>query len=180
MVRDTLDKLPENSSVKVVVSTHGMAWDRVPHEGWIQLYPPYVDGTMDAVKNTVAQYNFSRTEIVQAQDHFVDPINNPNGEYLSTNQAFFDGIEAGFDYVTNVPIVFYAENTDTMFSHAMYNFEHFDDFDIYEPVDYPDWSVPYQRSFMQGGTKVIYNGVPVGKYNKPIREAFFIALDSIL
>ena len=62
----------------------------------------------------------------------------------------------------------------------MCNFEHFDNFDIYEPVDYPDCSVLYQRSYMQGGTQVIYNGVPVGKYNKPIREAFYIALDSIL
>ena len=29
-----------------------------------------------------------------------------------------------YDYVVNVPIEFFAENTDTMFYHAMANFEY--------------------------------------------------------
>ncbi len=168
MLRDRLDQFPKGSDVKIVVSVHGMAWDSVPNEAWIELAPAYIDPVMATMRKVVAEYDFGRSEIVQAQDHFADPINNPDGKYLSTNKAFWDGVENNFDYVINLPVEFFAENTDTMFSHAMYNFEHFPGFNIYDPVDYSDWSVPYTRTFDIEGTKIIYNGLPVGKYNKPI------------
>lgn len=180
MLRDRLDQLPKGADVKVVASVHGMAWDLVPNEAWIELAPDYIDPVMARLKAVVAQYEFGRTEVVQSQDHFADPHNNPNGTYLSTNRAFWDGIEEGYDYVINLPIEFFAENTDTMFSHAMYNYEGFPGFTVYDPVDYSDWTVPYTRTFDIEGTKIIYNGLPVGKYNKPIVEAFYQAIDAVL
>ena len=157
-----------------------MAWDLVPHEAWIELAPKYVDPMMQDVIELTNQYNFSRIEVVNSQDHFADPYNNPDGKYLSTNIAFLEGIEDDFDYVINLPIEFFVENTDTLFSHAMFNFEGFEDYNRYEPIDYTDWSVPYTREFLIDGTTVIYNGLPVGKYNQPIIEAFYQALDSLL
>jgi hypothetical protein len=62
----------------------------------------------------------------------------------------------------------------------MYNFEGFEDFDRYEPIEYSDWTVPYTREFVIDDTTIIYNGLPVGKYNQPIIEAFYQALDSLL
>jgi hypothetical protein len=180
MLRDRLDQLPRGSDVKVVASVHGMAWDLVPNEAWIELSPDYIDPIMEKLNSVVAEYDFGRTQVVQSQDHFADPHNNPNGTYLSTNKAFWNGIEDGYDYVINLPIEFFAENTDTMFSHAMYNYEGFPGFNIYDPVDYSDWTVPYTKTFDVEGTKVIYNGLPVGKYNKPIVEAYFQAMDAIL
>jgi protoheme ferro-lyase len=180
MLRDRLATFPPTAKVKVVVSVHGMAWDRVPHEAWIELAPPYRDGMVQAVKDELAKYGFAKTEVVQAQDHFADPHSDPKGKYLSTNKAFWDGIKAGYDYVVNLPIEFFAENTDTMFSHAMFNFEGFPGFDIYQPVDYSDWSVPYTRSFKVENTEVIYNGLPVGKYNAPIVEAYVQSIDAVL
>jgi len=59
-------------------------------------------------------------------------------------------------------------------------FENFDQYDIEEPIDYPDWSIPYSRELVQGKTHVIYNGVPVGKYQKNVIEAFYQACDSVL
>ena len=180
MLQDRLDTLPENSSVKLVVSVHGMAWDLVPHEAWIELSPKYVDPMMQDVKELSNQYKFSRVEVVKSQDHFADPYNNPDGKYLSTNTAFLEGIEDNFDYVINLPIEFFVENTDTLFSHAMFNFEGFEDYNRYEPIDYTDWSVPYTRTFLIDGTTIIYNGLPVGKYNQSIIEAFYQAIDSLL
>ncbi|MFW2406017.1 MAG: hypothetical protein ACN4GT_14695 [Gammaproteobacteria bacterium] len=180
MLRDRLDTLPAGASVKVVMSVHGMPWDLVPNEAWIELSPPYVNGTMAALKDVLESYDFSRTEIVQTQDHFADPHNNPNGTYLSTNEGFWDAVHEDFDYAINVPIEFFAENTDTLYSHAMFNFEFFPTYDLYEPIDYPDASVPYTREFDVEGTRVIYNGVPAGDYNKPIIEAYSQALDSVL
>jgi len=180
MLRDRLDTLPAGVDVKIVVSVHGMAWDRVPHEAWIELAPNYRDGTTADLKTLTEAYDFNRIEVVQSQDHFADPHNNPNGTYLSTNRAFWDGIEDGYDYVINVPIEFFFENTDTMFSHAMFNFENFPDYDRYEQVVYDDWSVPFTREFVVDGTRVIFNGLPAKKYSQPIIDAFVLALNSII
>ncbi len=180
MLRDRLATFPKNATVKVVVSVHGMAWDNVPNEAWIALAPPYRDGMVQGVKDELVKWSFTKVEVVQAQDHFADPHSDPKGKYLSTNRAFTEGVKAGYDYVVNLPIEFFAENTDTMFSHAMFNFEGFPGYDIYEPVNYPDWSVPYTRTFKIENTTIIYNGLPVGKYNKPIVEAYVQAIDSVL
>ena len=180
MLKDRLDTFSENSSVKLVVSVHGMAWDLVPNEAWIELSPMYTEPMMKDVVKLAKNYNFGRVEVVKSQDHFADPYYNPDGKYLSTNRAFLEGIEDDFDYVVNLPIEFFVENTDTMFSHAMFNFEGFEDFDRYETINYTDWSIPYTKEFLVDGTHVIYNGLPVGKYNQPIIEAFYQALDSLL
>jgi hypothetical protein len=135
---------------------------------------------VQAVKDELAKWKFAKTEVVQAQDHFADHYNNPDGKYLSTNKGFLDGVRDGFDYVVNLPIEFFAENTDTMFSHAMFNFEGFPGYDVYETIDYSDWSVPYTRTFKIDNTELIYNGLPVGKYNAPIIEAYTQSIDSVL
>jgi len=180
MLRDRLNTLPAGSDVKVVMSIHGMAWDRVPNEAWLELAPRYRDGTLEALRRLTETYDFGRTEVVLGQDHFADPYNNPNGTYLSTNTAFWDGINDGYDYVINVPIEFFFENTDTMFSHAMFNFENFPDYDRYEQVVYDDWSVPYTRQYVVDDTTVIFNGLPAKQYSEPIIQAFVEALDSII
>jgi hypothetical protein len=40
--------------------------------------------------------------------------------------------------------------------------------------------VPYTREFVQGKTRVVYNGVPVGKYQKYVIEAFYQSIASVL
>ena len=86
----------------------------------------------------------------------------------------------GYDYVISLPIEYCAENSDTLFQHAQETFHEFDEYEIYDPVDYPDFSVPYVREIKQGKTRIIYNGVPVGKYQQHVIEAFYQSLDSIL
>jgi len=180
MLRDRLNTLPEGITVKVVVSTHGMAWSLTPKEAWIELAPPYRDAMVEDVKNMLGDFNFDKVEVVHAQDHFGDSTADPGNEYLSTSEAFWDGIRADYDVIINLPIEFFSENTDTMFSHAMFNFDGFPGYDIYQPVDYPDWSAPYTRSFNVEGTAVIYNGLPVGRYNTPIVAAYVQAISSVL
>ena len=180
MLRDRLDTLPADASVQVVVSVHGMPWDAVPHEAWLELAPKYRDGMVRDAKTMLEEYPFPKQSVIQSQDHFADPYNNPNGTYLSTNTAFWDAIHEDYDYVINLPIEFFAENTDTMFAHAMYNFEGFPNFNRYETIEYNDWSVPYTREFIVEGTHIIYNGLPVGDYNKPILMAFYESLAVIL
>jgi len=72
------------------------------------------------------------------------------------------------------------ENTDSMLTFPMEQYENFDQCNVYEPISYPDWSVPYTREMVQGKTKIIYNGVPVGKYQKHVVEAFYQSFDAVL
>ncbi len=91
----------------------------------------------------------------------------------------WEAINDGYDYAIGLPLEFFAENTDTLMHHALKCYENFDNYDPSEPIDYPDWSVPYSREIVQGKTHVIYNGVPVGKYKKHVIEAFYLAIDSV-
>lgn len=180
MLKDRLDGLPENSDVKVCVTVHGMPWDFFDWEAWLELAPHYRDKLAEECRELVETYQFNRTQVVVCQDEFSNPIWDPEEKYLSTNRAYWEGVKDGYDYVIGLPIEFFAENTDTLMHHAQENYEGFDNYDVYEPIDYPDWSVPYTREIKQGKTTVIYNGVPVGKYQKHVSEAFYMAIDDIL
>jgi hypothetical protein len=180
MLKDRLDTLPKGSDVKVAVTVHGMPWDFFPWEAWLELAPAYRDKLHDEVRALLKSYKFGRTDTVICQDEFADPVWDKEKKYLSTNQAYWDGINDGYDYVVGLPIEFWCENSDTLFHHALKNFHGFDEYDVYDEIDYPDWSVPYTRIMNQGKTKVIYNGVPVGKYKNYVIDALYQSIDSVL
>jgi len=180
MLKDRLDTLPKGSDVFVAVTVHGMPWDTFPWEAWIQLAPVYRDKLHEEVKKLLKKYEFDRTKTVICQDEFASHVWDHDDKYLATREAYQIAIDEKFDYAIGLPIEFFAENSDTLFYHALKNYEGFDDYDIYKQFDYPDWSVPFTMEFKQKDTTVIYNGVPVGKYQKHIIEAFYMSLDSIL
>ena len=196
MLKDRLDAIPEGSSVMVAVTFHGMPWGKFQWEAWLENAPVYSDPLFESVKEMVSKYKFSKTKVIRCQDEFADPYWNPKGKYTGTeldfwgsvkagyiygtNMAYWDAIKEGYDYAIGLPIEFHAENSDTLMHHAMKNYENFDQYNIDDPIDYPDWSVPYVRVMEQGKTKVIYNGVPVGKYQHHIIEALYMALDSAI
>ena len=181
LLKDRLDTLPQGASVKIAVSVHGMPWDHFPNEAWLKLSPAYRDPLLEEVKKLLSSYDFSKTEVVECQDHFADPIWDPEENYLSTNRAYLEGKRDGFDFVVQQPMEFFTENTDTMFSHAQHNYHHFPGYNIYETIDYPDWDVPYTREFDLDGTCTIYNGVLIGpKYRHYVADSLSQAIDSIL
>ncbi len=180
MLKDRLDSIPEGSDVMVAVTVHGMPWDHFAWEAWLELAPPYRDTLTEEVKELVASYTFNRTDVQVCQDEFANPIWDPKEKYLSTNMVYKKGIKEGYDYVIGLPIEFFAENSDTLYHHAMQNYHGIEGYDVYEVLDYPDWSVPYVKEMKQGKTHVIYNGVPVGKYQPNVIEALFQSIDEIL
>ncbi len=62
----------------------------------------------------------------------------------------------------------------------MANFDGFPKYDLYDTIDYPDWSVPFTREVEHNGTRLIYNGVPVGTYNEPLVRAYVEAIDDVM
>lgn len=180
MLRDRLDTVPDGSDVTVAVTVHGMPWKKFQWEAWLDLAPTYRDGLYEDVKKLVSQYSFDRTNVVLCQDEYASHVWDHDNEYLSTNEVYWKAIDDGYDYAIGLPIEFFAENSDSLFYHALKNYEGFDDYDIYTPFDYPDWSQPFVMEFKQGKTRVIYNGVPVGPYQPYVIEAFYRAIDSVL
>lgn len=183
MLKDKLDTLPPGSSVKMVWSMHGMPWRAFPNESWLKVIPAYREPLLAETEELLATYDFSRTEIVVSQDHFADHYWDPDEESLATNRAFVEGVEAGYDYVLNLPVEFYSENTDTLFYHAIVNYEDFPGYDIYDVIDYPksDWDEPYTKHFRIEDTDIHYLGVPAGpRYRPYVANAMYESLDSIL
>jgi hypothetical protein len=180
MLKDRLDTIPKGSDVFVAVTVHGMPWDNFSWEAWLELAPEYRDKLHEEVKVLLKKYEFGRTKTILCQDEFASHVWDHDDNYLATREAYQIAIDEKYDYAIGLPIEFFAENSDTLFYHAVKNYEGFDEYDIYEQFDYPDWSVPFTMEFKQKDTNVIYNGVPVGKYQKHIIEAFYLAIDSIL
>jgi hypothetical protein len=90
-------------------------------------------------------------------------------------------VEAGYDYVLSIPLEFYNENTDTMFTHAMTNFENFPGYNVYNEIDYPDWDQPYTSHYVIDDTEIFYLGVPAGdRYRPYVAQAIFDSLDAVL
>ncbi len=177
LLRDQIADIPKDKSVKVVASFHGMPWEMVSNEAWLQLSKPYLNAMQSDIDTMLnKEKQFARTEVVICQDYFAEMTDM----YQSTNEAFWQGIEEEYDYVINLPVEFITENTDTLFAHALMNFQGFEGFDVYEPIDYKNWDEPLVRSFKQDNTTIIYTSVPVGKYRGPLVEAHFKSIDSIL
>ncbi len=180
MLKDRLDTLPKGASVAVAAAVHGLPWDQRSWEAWIEMAPEYRDPLLGEIQKLVSGYGFSKTTVMSCQDEFADPVRDPKDKYLSTNEAYWKAIREGYEYVICLPIEFFAENTDTLYYHAIKNYDGFDGYNVYEPISYPDWSVPYTREFVQDKTHVIYNGVPVGKYQHYVVDALYSSIDSVL
>jgi len=183
MLRDKLDTLPAGVSVKMVWSVHGMPWRVFTNEAWLELIPGYRDPLVEETHQLLGEYDFTETEVVVSQDHFADHYWDPEEKYLSTNRAYVEGVEAGYDYVLNLPIEFYNENTDTLFYHAMVNYENFPGYTVYEVIDYPkeNWDEPYTKHFVIDDTEIFYLGVPTGSRYRPyIAQAMYDSLNSVL
>ena len=180
MLKDRLDTLPKNSSVAVAATVHGLPWDQRSWEAWIELAPAYRAPMLDEIQKLLSSYGFSKTTVMSCQDEFADPIRDPKDKYLSTSEAYWKAINEGYDYAIALPLEFFVENSDTLYYHAIKNYEGFAGYNVYEPINYPDWSVPYTREFVQGKTHIIYNGVPVGKYQHFVVDALYSAVNSVL
>jgi protoheme ferro-lyase len=180
MLKDRLDTLPKGASVAVAAAVHGLPWDQRSWEAWIEMAPEYRDPLLGEIQKLVSGYGFSKTTVMSCQDEFADPVRDPKDKYLSTNEAYWKAIREGYEYVICLPIEFFAENTDTLYYHAIKNYDGFDGYNVYAPISYPEWSVPYTREFVQDKTHVIYNGVPVGKYQHYVVDALYSSIDSVL
>ncbi len=180
MLKDRLDILPQEATVVVAVTFHGMPWDKFPWEAWLDLAPPYRDTLVEEIRQLLSGYGFNKTKVVVSQDEFANPVWDPKEKYLSTNRVNHDAVKEGYHYVIALPVEYLAENTDTLFQHAQENYHGFDAYNVYDVIDYPDLTVPYVREIKKDNTTIIYNGVPVGKYQDSVIEAFYESLDFIL
>jgi hypothetical protein len=183
MMKDKLDTIPAGSSVKMVWSIHGMPWRAFPNEPWLEVAPGYRDVLVEESKQVLMQYDLSRVEVVVSQDHFADHYWDPDHLSLATNKAYTDGVADGFDHVLNLPIEFNNENTDTLFYHAMVNYENFPGYSVYDQIEYPKemWDQPYTKHFEIDGTQIDYLGVPVGpRYSPYIGQALFDSWGKVL
>lgn len=166
LVSDRLDKIDRNSSVMLILSRHGNPFkdDTGNRRGYM-----YRDPLENKMRELFSEWA-GRWDLVWSDDEYADSYWDKKNKKFSTLDAFRKAIDEGYDYVLEMPTEFIAENTDKMIFHAMKKFTVFPDYDINEPVPYPDWDMPLERIFMAGNTEAISLGCPVGKYRKYIVE----------
>ena len=164
LLKERLDTLPPGTDVDVLLSSHGMPWDRFPDETYPGFAKPYYDGLKRAVSALLENYDFGRTRITQGQDIYADDYYDPDNRYVSTNEAYRAAAADGYDTIITLPTTFYAESTDTLFGHAIYAFEGLPGFDPFATIQHEDWREPFVREFQLGDTLVVYNGLPVGRF----------------
>ncbi|MCC5793541.1 MAG: hypothetical protein JJT85_02265 [Chromatiales bacterium] len=180
MLRERLDTLPEGSAVDVLISSHGMPWDRFPDESYHEFSAPYYAALRRDIATLLAEYPFSRTRISQGQDIYADEQHDPQDRWVSTNEAYRAAAADGFDVIITLPSTFYSESSDTMFAHALYTFEGLQGFDAFATIRHGDWNEPLVREFRLGETRVIYNGLPVGRWAPYVATALADSVSAVL
>ena len=163
----------------MLLSSHGMPWDKFPGGLSAGREALHAGLTRD-VEGLLARYDFGRTRVSVSQDLYADPEDDPEGKYTSTNEAYRAAVADGYDVIITLPTTFYAENTDTLFGHAIHAFDGIPGYEPFATIDYPDWTVPLVREFRMGETTILYNGLPVGPYSRHVAAALLASVEAVL
>ncbi len=176
LLQDRLREIPPESSLLVILSTHGHPFKKETQDARAHLYrQPLETGVRSILSGRSGKW-----DVVWSCDEYADSYWDKRRAKLETFSAYRKAIEEGFDYALELPTEFPAENTDLMIFHAMKKFAAFSEYDRNDPVPYPDWEMPLVRKFREGKTTGIYAGTPVGPYRPYIVRAVVDSLKEVL
>ena len=169
LVADSLKDIDPSSSIMLILSKHGIPFDNDTCNVRGYLYRKPLEQKMRKLfDNWKGDWG-----LLWSDDEYADSYWDRKNRKLSTLDAFRIAIDKGYDYAVEISTEFIAENTDKMIYHALKKFTVFPDFDINQPIPYPDWDKPLLRRFSKGKTEAISLGCPVGKYRKHIVDGIF-------
>jgi protoheme ferro-lyase len=176
ILQDQLAELPPAASVYVILSAHGHPFKKETQDRRAPLYRKPLEEEV----RRIMQERGGRWELAWSFDEYADEYWDPKNTRLDTYDAYRQGIQGGYEYILELPTDFPAENTDLMIFHAMKKFRAFAEYNMHQPVFYPDWEKPLVRVFHEGVTTGIYAGTPVGPYRKYVVEALVGSLRQAL
>lgn len=176
IIEDQLAKLPSQASVFLILSTHGHPFKKET----LSLRAPEYRLPLEREIRRMLETHNGRWEIAWSEDEYADAYWDPKNTKVSTLEAYQRAIAKGYDYALEIPVEFLAENTDTMIHHGMKKFPAFADYDLSQPIPYPDWDQPLVRTFHNTKTTGIYASCPVGVYRRRVTEAVVSSVGSIL
>lgn len=176
ILRDQLQTLKPGTSVLLILSRHGHPFKKETQDARMHLYcAPLEEG----LRKIMADWP-GRWDLVWSADEYADEYWDKKRVKTETHAAYRKAIDEQYDYAIELPTEFPAENTDLMIFHAMKKFNAFSEYDISQPVPYPDWEKPLVRTFHEGKTTGIYAGTPVGPYRAHIVQAVVESIASVL
>lgn len=176
ILQDQLSGLPENASVLVILSRHGHPFKKETQDSRAHLY---CDPLEKGVRDILSRHG-GKWDVTWTFDEYADPYWDPKNTKPDTLDAYKRAIAEEWDYALELPTEFPAENTDLMIFHAMKKFAAFKEYDMHQPVPYPDWEKPLVRIFREGKTTGIYAGCPVGPYHHFVVDALVNSLKEVL
>lgn len=150
-------------SAEVVISLHGLPVSLVDSDSWSGRTPSVTDRIAPKIAAAMSAKGYASVEVTAAFEGFADGPEDPGDRLLSVAEQIRVGVGKGADVVAVLPIEFMAENTDTLFAHAVLIFDGMPGYASYQgPPEGTDWARPYVRDFQTGSTRVIYTGSPGG------------------
>jgi hypothetical protein len=176
ILRDQLADIPNEASVLVILSRHGHPFKKETQDVRAHHYREPLEKDVRSILSTRG----GKGHIIWSFDEYADKYWDSKNKKMDTKDAYTEGIRDGFDYIIELPTEFPAENTDLMIFHAMKKFGAFKEYDMNQPVSYPDWEQPLVRKFKEGRTTGIYAGCPVGKYRKYVVGALVDSISDVL
>jgi protoheme ferro-lyase len=167
-------------AARVVISLHGLPVSLINSDSWGARVPSVVERLSPKLAAAARAKGYAAVEVVSASEGFADPPEDPENKLVSVAEEFQRAIRDKAAVVIAVPIEFYAENTDTLFSHAAVMFDGMPGYATYQgpPADV-DWSKPFVRRHRVGATEVIYAGAPGGQAAGAAGASMAQAIDTL-
>lgn len=144
----------------IVITYHGLPATMMKTDYWSTLRAP-VDARMREALAPIAQAKGYAPTFVTAFEGFAEGVEDPDDKILGVGETLRAAQAKGDGLTVALPIEFLAENTDTLYAHAVSMFDGLPGYALYEgPPPNVDWSAGHVRRFQAGGATAIYAGAP--------------------
>lgn len=155
-----------------IITLHGLPVSLIKSDSWSKRVPQMVGRLKPRMEAILKAKGYGDIEVVAAQEAFGDTAEDPENKILSVNESYARARKEGRALAIALPVEFLAENTDTLFAHAVFMFDGLPGYQSFQgpPAD-TDWSKPYVRRFQSGKTLHIYAGSPGGANQGKAQEA---------
>jgi hypothetical protein len=154
-----------DAAATLIVTLHGLPIAQRRRDPWVGNSARAVAVLQPRLVAALQAKGWRTVRVVAAQEAFADAAEDPADRLLSVREMFERSARRGDAVAIAVPVEFLAENTDTVFLHALLMFEGLPGYSRFEgPPPDIDWEQPWVRRFRLDQTDVIFTGTPGGAF----------------
>ncbi|MEI6127246.1 MAG: hypothetical protein WCQ99_11920 [Pseudomonadota bacterium] len=175
MAEDEVLKLPKHDKKLLVLTRHG--FPEIKGEPYTELARVFYRNMKKEVETALTGTN---SLVVFADTDFAGKKDDPKEKKLASFEALELGLKDTYDHIIFILVDFVSENTDTIFAMRLETFEALH-FTYAAQVPYADFTQPFRTELLEGKTRIVVAGTPVGgRYRPYISQGFFDTVATVL